>query len=84
MKKLIKIFLSATFIALAATVTNAADLPASQADLSALKGTLQVGIDTVWVLLAAFLVFFMNLGFAMVESGLCRAKILSISLQKTL
>lgn len=35
---------------------------------------LSVALDTVWVLLAAFLVFFMNLGFAMVESGLCRAK----------
>jgi Amt family ammonium transporter len=33
-----------------------------------------VGLDTVWVLFAAFLVFFMNLGFAMVESGLCRSK----------
>jgi Amt family ammonium transporter len=31
-------------------------------------------MDTGWVLLTAFLVFFMNLGFAMVESGLCRAK----------
>ena len=31
-------------------------------------------IDTLWVMIAAFLVFFMNLGFAMVESGLCRAK----------
>ena len=28
----------------------------------------------MWVLLTAFLVFFMNLGFACVESGLCRAK----------
>ena len=34
----------------------------------------KVAIDTVWVLITAFLVFFMNLGFAMVESGLCRAK----------
>ncbi len=31
-------------------------------------------MDTMWVLVTAFLVFFMNLGFAMVESGLCRAK----------
>lgn len=30
--------------------------------------------DTVWVLVTAFLVFFMNLGFAMVETGLCRSK----------
>ena len=35
---------------------------------------LQVAVDTLWVLLAGFLVFFMNLGFGMVESGLCRAK----------
>lgn len=31
-------------------------------------------IDTLWVLVAAFLVFFMNAGFAFVESGFCRAK----------
>jgi Amt family ammonium transporter len=31
-------------------------------------------VDTIWVLLAAFLVFFMNAGFALVESGLCRSK----------
>jgi Amt family ammonium transporter len=35
---------------------------------------LRVGIDTVWVLVAAMLVFWMNAGFALVESGLCRAK----------
>ena len=31
-------------------------------------------IDTLWVLLAALLVFFMNLGFAAVESGFARSK----------
>jgi Amt family ammonium transporter len=31
-------------------------------------------LDTVWVLLAAFLVFFMQAGFGMVEAGLTRAK----------
>lgn len=40
----------------------------------AILSTLSVGLDTVWVLFAAFLVFFMNLGFAMVETGLCRSK----------
>lgn len=34
----------------------------------------KVAMDTVWTLMTAFLVFFMNLGFAMVESGFCRAK----------
>ncbi len=31
-------------------------------------------VDTIWVLLAAILVFFMNLGFAAVESGFARSK----------
>jgi len=31
-------------------------------------------IDTLWVLFTAMLVFFMNLGFAMVESGFARSK----------
>ena len=33
-----------------------------------------VAIDTVWTLIAAFLVFFMQAGFAMVEAGFTRAK----------
>src|SRR3989304_9600443 len=48
-----------------AEVQAAAPAPAWDAKFAA---------DTVWVLVTAFLVFFMNLGFAMVESGLCRAK----------
>ncbi len=32
------------------------------------------GIDTFWVLIAAFLVFFMQAGFGMVEAGFIRAK----------
>lgn len=31
-------------------------------------------VDTLWVLLAAMLVFFMNLGFASVEAGMARSK----------
>ena len=31
-------------------------------------------MDTVWVLITAFLVFWMNAGFALVESGMCRVK----------
>jgi Amt family ammonium transporter len=34
----------------------------------------QVGVDTAWVLIAAFLVFFMQAGFGMLEAGLIRAK----------
>jgi Amt family ammonium transporter len=34
----------------------------------------KVVLDTLWVLIAGMLVFFMNAGFAMLETGLCRAK----------
>ncbi len=43
---------------------------AGAADIAQLSRAL----DTVWVLLAAFLVFFMQAGFGMVEIGLIRAK----------
>ncbi len=33
-----------------------------------------MAVDTVWVLVCGMLVFFMNLGFGCVESGMCRAK----------
>jgi ammonium transporter, Amt family len=35
---------------------------------------LKVSIDTIWVLIAGILVFFMNCGFAMLETGMCRQK----------
>jgi len=43
----------------------------SQPDATA---TLKVALDTVWVLVTAFLVFWMNAGFAFLEAGLNRAK----------
>ncbi len=36
--------------------------------------TTQVILDTLWVMIAGFLVFWMNAGFACVEAGFCRAK----------
>jgi len=44
----------------------------------------QLVLDTIWVLLTAMLVFFMNLGFALVESGFARSKTPSIFCQRTL
>ena len=35
---------------------------------------LKIIADTMWMLIAGMLVFFMNTGFAMLESGLCRSK----------
>ena len=37
-------------------------------------GEIKQGLDTVWVLIAAFLVFLMKAGFGMVEAGFIRAK----------
>ncbi len=47
-------------------------LPAFADDATAASNA--VAIDTVWTLIAAFLVFFMQAGFAMVEAGFTRAK----------
>ena len=50
---------------------------AAEAEASAvetIKEELQTNINTVWTCIAAFLVFFMQAGFAMVEAGFTRAK----------
>ncbi len=57
--------------AVAATVPAA---PAAPVIDAAALSSMRTGIDTVWVLVAAMLVFWMNAGFALVESGLCRSK----------
>ena len=49
--------------------------PASLAEeVAQFKQEVQVGLDTMWVVFAACLVFFMNAGFAMLEAGFCRRK----------
>ena len=53
-------------ILLSTGVVGAADGPTAESNA--------VAIDTVWTLVAAFLVFFMQAGFAMVETGFTRAK----------
>jgi ammonium transporter, Amt family len=46
----------------------------AHADDAETLNNLTVGLDTVWVLVAGFLVFWMNAGFGFVESGFTRAK----------
>jgi Amt family ammonium transporter len=62
-----KTILPATLLCLAAAgsawAEDAAPAPASA-----------VALDTFWVLLTGALVFFMNTGFGLLESGLCRSK----------
>lgn len=47
---------------------DAEPVPATMDDLLSIK----IGIDTVWVLITGFLVFFMQLGFAILEAGMIR------------
>ena len=64
---------AATAAAAAKPHPNAA-LVEKLGDAAGPQSDLRVGLDTVWVLVTAMLVFWMNAGFALVESGLCRAK----------
>ncbi len=64
MKRATVVLVLACAVALAPTPALAAASP----DVTAMA------VDTVWVLLAAFLVFFMQAGFGMVEAGFIRAK----------
>jgi Amt family ammonium transporter len=48
--------------------------PAAAAPAPITTADLKIAADTLWVMVTAMLVFFMNLGFACVESGMCRAK----------
>ncbi len=46
----------------------------SPAEIATKLDKLQVAANTIWVLVAGFLVFFMNAGFCMLETGFCRPK----------
>lgn len=43
-------------------------------DVAKTANDVKVGLDTMWVMVAGMLVFFMNAGFCMLETGLCRQK----------
>jgi len=59
----------------AAPAAEAAAPPADPvATLTSNASAMRIGVDTMWVLVAGMLVFWMNAGFALVESGLCQQK----------
>lgn len=58
----------------AAPATEEAEAPPTPADNAAAIATLNDNANILWTCLAAFLVFFMQAGFALVEAGLTRAK----------
>ena len=74
-RKKLNILIIITFLAalfFVGPVTAAEE--SSQADIGVVKDELQTNINIVWTCIAAFLVFFMQAGFAMVETGFTRAK----------
>lgn len=65
---------AAPAVAATAPTATAAPAPTFTKEMADSIAGQKIAIDTIWVMLAAFLVFFMNLGFGLVESGFCRAK----------
>lgn len=63
-------------IPLACILVLASAFSATAQDLSTEEAVLElkVALDTVWVVVAAILVIFMNAGFGMLETGFCRQK----------
>ena len=70
MKRWMK-YLTALLLMGLCAVTQAA---AEEATLAEVVSRFELAFDMLWLVLAAVLVFFMQAGFAMVESGLSRAK----------
>lgn len=68
-KKPIYLYLTAAIVLVWSSAAVAQEAPSS-----IFSGEAKVVADTIWVLFAASLVFFMNAGFAMLETGLCRSK----------
>ncbi|MFW5828843.1 MAG: ammonium transporter [Planctomycetota bacterium] len=78
MKRYLPILTAASLLALAATTPGMAEEAAAAAegapDLPAMIADAVFRTDNLWILMAAFLVFIMHLGFATLETGLTRAK----------
>jgi len=55
------------FVVFGTGLVSAQDAPTAE-DITSIK----IGIDTAWVMMAGFLVFFMQLGFAILEAGMIR------------
>ena len=73
MKKLILFLMFFSVSGLTTSAVLAAE-PGSVNAVDTVKEEIQTNINIVWTCIAAFLVFFMQAGFAMVEAGFTRAK----------
>ncbi|MBN2405330.1 MAG: ammonium transporter [Coriobacteriia bacterium] len=69
-----KLALFGSLIAVLMLALPAVALAADPSGVATLEADAGAPIDFIWMLVAAFLVYFMQAGFAMVEAGFCRAK----------
>ena len=72
--KLVPIVLLLLMLGSGETVFAAEGSVEAASAVEAAKEEVQLNINIVWTCIAAFLVFFMQAGFAMVEAGFTRAK----------
>ena len=64
----------AVFFALAPHIFAQATEPPKIEDVAATVGETKVALNVMWMLLCSFLIFFMQAGFALLESGMARTK----------
>ncbi len=69
--KLSILAIAAGILALSGSFSHAQDAPTDSSIFESIN-RVQISVDTSWVLLTGFLVFFMQAGFAMLESGFVR------------
>ncbi len=69
-----RLVFSVLLVSLVFALASGAWAADEEPDMASQIGDLTMGLDTAWVLIAGFLVFLMQAGFAMVEAGFTRAK----------
>ena len=73
-KRLRRLLVTAGCVLAAAPLALAQEEPGATSALAEAINEATLNLNTVWTCVAAFLIFFMQAGFAMVESGFTRAK----------
>jgi hypothetical protein len=72
--RLLALAIGSMVLAIFAPKVVQAAAPVTLESLDATTKQLQISIDTTWVLLTGFLIFFMQTGFSMLEAGLLRQR----------
>jgi Amt family ammonium transporter len=73
-RRLLVLAIAAAVLAIFGTNTVGAQDGPTLESLAETSGNLQISIDTAWVLMTGFLVFFMQTGFALLETGMITHK----------